>query len=152
MNDAINAVLTVLVGLLVLGGGLFYLLACLGLIRLPDTFTRLHAASMASTFGIGFMLLAVAFHAGDLSSVTRVVAAIIFLLITAPISAHLLGRAAYINGVKPVKTTARDDYARYCREDSPFAHSYRSAMAGEEPPPRMDGYGNRQDVDDASGG
>ncbi len=145
MTAWIDAGLTVLVGLLVLAGSLFYLLACLGLLRLPDTFTRLHAASMASTFGIGFLLLAVAFHAGDLSSVTRVAAAIVFLLLTAPVSAHLLGRAAYVSGVRPVKTTQRDDYAAYCASDSPFAEGYRRAVREDDDPSLLDRYGNPPD-------
>jgi multicomponent Na+:H+ antiporter subunit G len=91
----IAAALDVLAGIALLAGAAFALVGALGLLRFPDVFTRMHAASKAGTLGSGFCLVAVALsaHAGDVA--TRAVVAVIFLMITAPVSAHLLARAAF---------------------------------------------------------
>lgn len=86
--------------LLILGGALFMLVAALGVFRLPDLFMRMHAATKAGTLGAGLLLLAVAVHYGELGLTTRALATIVFLLLTAPISAHAIGRAAYYSGVR----------------------------------------------------
>ncbi|WP_099558748.1 monovalent cation/H(+) antiporter subunit G [Hartmannibacter diazotrophicus] len=104
--------LDIVAGLLLLAGGLFAMLGALGLLRFPDLYTRMHAASKAGTLGSGFILLAVAFYAGDLSVAIRAIAAVTFLLLTAPVSAHLLARAAYIAGYKPDPSTKIDEYRR----------------------------------------
>lgn len=90
----------VIAGLLLMTGALFCLVAAVGLVRLPDVYIRMHAATKAGAMGAGIILMAVAVHAGQLEVVMRVIAAIIFVLLTAPIAAHLLGRSAYITRVK----------------------------------------------------
>ena len=79
--------------LLVIGSG-FALVAAVGVVRFPDLYTRMHAASKAGTLGSGVLLIALAVDAAELDVATRAVAGIVFLLLTAPISAHLLARAA----------------------------------------------------------
>lgn len=79
----------------VLAGGLFALAGALGVIRLPDVFARSHAASTAGVVGTAFALLAVAISADDAYVATRAVCGLLFLLLTAPLAAHLLLRAAY---------------------------------------------------------
>lgn len=100
-----------LAGLLVVAGALFTLTAAIGLIRLPDVYTRMHAASKAGTMGCCVMLLALAVSSSDWSISTRAVAGIVFFLITVPISAHLLARAAHSAGYPLAKADARDDLA-----------------------------------------
>lgn len=90
----------VVAGLLLMTGALFCLVAAVGLVRLPDVYIRMHAATKAGAMGAGIILLAVAVHAGQLEVIMRVIAAILFVLLTAPIAAHLLGRSAYITRVK----------------------------------------------------
>ena len=84
----------VFTGLLALGAGVFALVAALGLLRFPDVMTRMHASSKVGTFAGALALLAAAVDIGTVSAGMRALFAILFLFLTAPIGAHLLGRAA----------------------------------------------------------
>lgn len=86
-------------GIVLLLGGAFGFLAALGMLRLPDTIIRMHAATKAGTLGCGCALLAVALRFPDAATTLRAVAAILFVFLTAPVAAHLIGRAAYRSGV-----------------------------------------------------
>ena len=85
--------------LLLVSGGAFACIAGLGLVRMPDVYIRMHAATKAGTLGTGLILAAVAIHFADAGVAIRTLAAIAFLLITAPVAAHMIGRAAYRTGV-----------------------------------------------------
>ncbi len=89
----------ILAGILILAGGFFAFVAGLGILRLPDVLTRMHASTKAGTLGSGLILLAVAMVFGQTSTTILVVSIIVFLLLTAPIAAHMIGRAAYRTGV-----------------------------------------------------
>ncbi|WP_082529280.1 monovalent cation/H(+) antiporter subunit G [Aurantimonas sp. Leaf443] len=95
----IEDVARMLAAALILGGSAFALIAAIGLLRLPDLYTRMHAASKAGTVGASMMLLALAMTAKTGPEALRALAAIAFFLLTAPISAHLLARASYLAGV-----------------------------------------------------
>ena len=82
--------LDALLALLVLAGAVFTFIGSLGLVRLRDFFTRLHAPTKATTLGVGSLLIASALHFGSLHEVLVT----LFLFITAPVSAHLLAKAA----------------------------------------------------------
>jgi multicomponent Na+:H+ antiporter subunit G len=84
-------------GLIILGS-LFALIGAVGINRLPDVYARSHAASKAGTIGSGLAMLAVAISAPEIFVATRAVAGLLFFVITAPVAAHLLMRAAYIAG------------------------------------------------------
>lgn len=86
-------------GVIILIGALFSLVAGVGLARLPDLYVRMHAATKAGTLGAGLVLVAVALEAQSLEVATRAIAGLVFLFFTAPIAAHLLGRAGYLAGV-----------------------------------------------------
>jgi len=105
-------ILQILCGLLLVIGALFTLIAAIGLFRFPDLYTRMHAASKAGTLGSGVMLLALALAAPDISTVSRAIAGIVFFLLTAPVSSHLLARAAHLVGYTPWKGTIIDDYTK----------------------------------------
>ncbi len=92
---------TYIAGLLLIVGAAFSLVATIGLLRFPDVYTRLHAAAKAGPVGAGSVLLAVAIYSASFSITLRVLAAIVFLVLTSPISAHLLARAAYSAGIRP---------------------------------------------------
>lgn len=83
---------------LLLLGALFVLVAAVGLLRLPDLLMRMHAATKAGTLGAGLCLIAVAVAMPDPSVVARALATLIFLLMTAPIAAHVIAHAAYHAG------------------------------------------------------
>lgn len=93
---------------LLLGGALLCLLAAIGVLRLPDFFMRMHAATKAGVAGSGLVLLGVAALDGGLSTWFKVVLAVLFLLLTTPVAGHLIGRAGYISG-QPLWPGTRDD-------------------------------------------
>lgn len=100
-------IITIVVGLI------FTVVAVIGVIRLPDVYTRAHAASKSATLGVLSILLGVFFYfwliEGHFSA--NILLGIVFLFITAPIGGHLMSRAAYISGVKPSELTVGDDLA-----------------------------------------
>lgn len=84
------------VSALILLGAVFALLGSVGLARLPDFFTRLHGPTKATTLGVGAMVLASAiyFTANQPGVSLHEIAVMVFLFITAPVTAHLLAKAA----------------------------------------------------------
>lgn len=104
-----STVVALLTVVLIIGGALFSLVAAIGVNRLPDLYTRMHAASKAGTVGSGLLLLAVGVHAGDLAIFCRAVAGFLFFILTAPISAHLLAKAAHEVGYRLHPSSVRDD-------------------------------------------
>lgn len=95
---------------MVLLGGFFCFVAGLGVLRLPDVLIRMHASTKAGTLGSGLILGAGAIYFADAATITRAVAAILFLLVTAPVAAHMIGRASFKNGV-PLWNTRIEDGA-----------------------------------------
>lgn len=83
----------IVIGVLLVAGALFVLIAAIGIVRLPDLLTRMHASTKAGTLGALLVLLGLAIHQGSGDVISKVVAATLFLLLTAPISAHMIGRA-----------------------------------------------------------
>ena len=108
----------VFVGLLLLLGAVFVLTASIGMLRFPDVYTRMHSASKAGTLGSGIALLALALHSGEFDVFTRALAGIIFFLLTTPVTAHLVAKAAYSTGTKPWKGTVIDEYANSMEKNS----------------------------------
>jgi len=105
-------------GIVLLAGSLFVLMAAIGVLRLPDLYTRMHAASRAGAVGGGLILLAVAVLGQDAAIAVRAVIGIVFLLLTTPLSAHLLARASYLAGYKPGSETVADDIAINAEQNS----------------------------------
>jgi multicomponent Na+:H+ antiporter subunit G len=99
----------ILTAVLVLAGSLFAFAAALGVLRLPDVLIRMHASTKAGTLGCGLILLGVAVYFGETGIVARAIAAIVFLLLTAPVAAHMIGRAAYRSGAPLWKGTVIDE-------------------------------------------
>ncbi|HWU65048.1 MAG TPA: monovalent cation/H(+) antiporter subunit G [Ensifer sp.] len=104
--------LAIPVSLLLVGGALFSVLAAIGLLRLPDVYTRMHAASKAGTVASGLLLIAAGLGSGDPAILIRAFAGFVFFILTAPVSAHLLARAAHLSRVPLDTASVRDDYAR----------------------------------------
>jgi len=90
-------------------GALFIFLAAVGVVRMPDLYLRISVTTKAATLGIGLILIAAAYYFNDLSITSRVLAIILFMLLTAPVGAHMLGRASYFIGVKMWKNSEYDD-------------------------------------------
>ncbi|TFD70357.1 monovalent cation/H(+) antiporter subunit G [Cryobacterium gelidum] len=92
MNATMHDVLT---AILVLAGATMCLAAGIGLIRFPDVLSRLHAATKPQIFGLMAVTADVAINNFSVRTVTLVVAIVVFQALTAPMAAHLVGRAAY---------------------------------------------------------
>jgi multicomponent Na+:H+ antiporter subunit G len=102
MTEAIAA-------LLLLVGSLLMLLAALGALRMPDLLMRMHATTKAGALGSGLIMLAVATFFGSAEVWARVLAIIAFIMLTAPVAAHMIGRAGYFVGVPLWGRILRDD-------------------------------------------
>jgi multicomponent Na+:H+ antiporter subunit G len=102
MSEWIAAVLLVV-------GAVIALIAAVGVLRLPDAFLRMHAATKAGVVGGVFALLGVGAAFDTPGAWLRVGLIIVFLLMTVPVSSHALGRAAYVSGAPMWQGTRQDD-------------------------------------------
>lgn len=97
-----DVVIAVLSGAFLLGGAVFNLAAGVGVLRLPDVFTRLHASGMKDTMGSALTLIGLMLLAG-LSLVTvKLIIIWALLWLTCSVSTHAVARAAFLGGVRPV--------------------------------------------------
>ncbi len=84
--------------------GLFFIAtAAVGVYRFKDLYTRLHATSKGVTFGFAALVVGVAFLLGDQGDIAKALLAVSFQFLTAPVAAHMIGRAALRKGVRPVR-------------------------------------------------
>ena len=95
--------------LFLVAGATLCLLAAVGVLRLPDFFMRMHAATKAGVVGCGLVLIGAALADGTAGTWIKVMVALVFLLLTTPIAGHLIGRAAYVGGAPLWQGTASDD-------------------------------------------
>lgn len=93
--------LTVLTWALLLSGAFFLVTGALGMVRLPDVFTRMHAAGMADTMGAGLILAGLCVYSGANLVTLRLVLVLAFLWFTSPIATHALAKAALSGGAEP---------------------------------------------------
>jgi multicomponent Na+:H+ antiporter subunit G len=100
----------VLASLLVLLGAFFCLVAGIGLVRLRDVFSRMHAATKAGTLGLALICIAVMVRAESWLEIVEALFVFLFMIASAPVGAHLIGRSAYRTG-QPMdpETTADTD-------------------------------------------
>ncbi len=97
-----SAVLDILSWLLIVGGGAFCIIGGIGLIRMPDFYTRVHAASVTETLGAGLMLLGLMLQAGFTLACAKLVLIAVLILFMSPTATHALTRAALLRGLDPV--------------------------------------------------
>lgn len=90
-------------------GALFVLLAAIGIVRMPDLYLRILVTTKAATLGVGMILIAAAIYFGEASMTTRALAIVFFILLTAPVGAHLLGKASYFVGTPLWSNTVIDE-------------------------------------------
>lgn len=89
-----------IIAILILTGSFLMLLAGIGINRMPDLLTRMHATTKAGALGVGLMVVAFAVvNWGDMAFVVRALAVVVFVILTAPIAAHVLARASYFVGI-----------------------------------------------------
>lgn len=82
-------------------GFLFILAAVIGVLRLPDFYTRLHAQGKCDTLGVALMLGGLAVHEGLTLTSVKILAIVFFIALANPTATHALGRAALLSGLKP---------------------------------------------------
>lgn len=128
-------IIAILSGALMTLGVLFMLIAGVGVLRMPDMFLRMSASTKAATLGVGCTMLAVALYFGDFATSTRAIAIAIFLMGTAPVAAHLIGRAGYKDGVPLWSETLFDDLRPHYDAEKQAA---REAKAADHRPPTTD--------------
>jgi len=99
------------IGMIFIGIGLaFDFLGCLGLVRLPDVYNRLQAATKCVTLGTCSILLGLFLFKGFTASGIKAILCIIFIILTAPVSAHALARGAHRSGVRLWEGSVIDKY------------------------------------------
>jgi multicomponent Na+:H+ antiporter subunit G len=96
-------------GGLVVAGATLALLAGVGVVRMPDVFTRMQASTKASTLGLGCLLAALAIRHPDMSVVMRALSIGAFMMLTTAVSAHVIARAAALTGAPLWKGTLIDE-------------------------------------------
>lgn len=100
-----------IVGHLLVGiGSLLLLLAAVGILRLPDVFARMHAGTKAASLGVACVLAGTAVLAPTPATAVKVTLAILFQFATAPVAAHVIGRAAYRSGEPLWEGTVYDEW------------------------------------------
>lgn len=120
-------------------GGAFGLLAAVGILRMPDLYLRMQAATKSATLGVACVMIATAFHFGDLGVTARAMLVMLFLFMTAPVAAHTIARAAYIAGTSlwagSVVDELRDRYEKgtHKLESHPSGSDGRSGKSAEGP-------------------
>jgi len=97
----INGLIIVLSGI----GSIAILLASIGILRMPDLYLRLSVTTKAATLGIGLILVSAALYFQNVGVTSRVIAILFFTTVTAPVSAQLIARAAYLIKTKMWKHT-----------------------------------------------
>ena len=106
-----EAALDVLSWVSIIAGLFFMIVGTFGILRLPDVFTRLHAAGMTDTMGAGFLILGMCLQAGLGLVLVRLIFVYAFLLFTSPIATHALARAALAGGVEPYTVPGQASHA-----------------------------------------
>ena len=129
---------------LILTGSVFTFLAAMGILRFPDLFSRMQAATKGSAFGVTCIVLAVAVHFAELGIASRALVTIAFVLLTAPVAAHMIGRAAYFVGVPLWSGTVADelkghyDMRTHALNSSDRPPSANAVVGEQEPPSKRD--------------
>ncbi len=92
------SVLDVVSSVLLLSGVALAVLAGVGLVRFPDVFSRMHAATKPATLGLLLVMVGAALQMEERSDATKLLLVAAFQFLTAPVAAHMIGRAAYRSG------------------------------------------------------
>jgi multicomponent Na+:H+ antiporter subunit G len=100
----------IIIGIFSTIGALSILFASIGILRMPDFYLRLSVTVKAGTLGIGFLLMCAGIIFPDVSVTTKVIAIVFFLILTAPVAAHMVARTAYHKKVPLWKDTIIDEF------------------------------------------
>lgn len=98
-----------IIGICLILGGFICCIAGLGILRLPDVYMRLHASTKAGTLGVGINLVAVILYSDNPSTTPIAFAIMIFIMVTAPVAAHMIARAVYKDKNEKIYKISPDD-------------------------------------------
>lgn len=126
----------IIIGILCTIGAVAILIAAVGILRMPDFYLRLSVTVKAATLGGGLLLLGAAFYfPNEVSVTTKALAIIFFLILTAPVAAHLIARTAYLINTEQWKGTIQDDLAgMYDKETHELRNNPGSDQDASQPP------------------
>ena len=97
-----TVVIDILSAVFLIGGAFFCLVGGVGLVRMPDFYTRMHAASVTETLGAGFMLIGLMLQAGLTLVAVKLAMIGLLILFASPTATHALAKAALLSGLKPL--------------------------------------------------
>jgi multicomponent Na+:H+ antiporter subunit G len=112
---------------LILAGGFFTVVGAAGLVRMPDVFTRMHAASVTDTLGAGLLLLGFMLQAGFSLVLLKLVFLLVLFFFVSPVATHAIASAALHYGIEPVLSEDR----RSRLEEAAAADEKRRAVAAQ---------------------
>ena len=98
----IAAIIDVLAAICLLAGSVFCVIGAFGLVRMPDFYTRMHAASVIETLGAGLILLGLGLLAGWTLVMVKLAIIGVLIFFASPSASHALARTALLQGVKPL--------------------------------------------------
>lgn len=102
MEALLASAVDILAGILLIGGGLVVMTGAVGLVRLPDMYTRMHGAGVTDTLGAALMLLGMMLVAGFTLITVKLVMILVFILFTSPCASYALANAAMSQGLRPL--------------------------------------------------
>jgi len=98
----LETTVTVLSWLFLVSGSVFVIIGGIGLLRLPDFYSRIHAASITDTVGAWLVLIGLMLQAGLNLIMVKLLLILVLLLLTSPLASHALAKAAFLRGLKPL--------------------------------------------------
>ena len=104
----IELILNLISAGLLAAGSIFVLIGAFGLVRLPDFYTRLHAAGITDTLGAELILLGLMFQAGLSLITVKLILISLFIFFTSPTATHAVANAARVMGLKPMLVPDKD--------------------------------------------
>jgi multicomponent Na+:H+ antiporter subunit G len=105
-----SMVLGVLSWVFLLAGGFFVIVGGVGLLRMPDLFTRMHAAGIADTMGTGLILVGLTFQSDDWVVTAKLLLILYFIIFANPTSTHAVARSALDNDIRPLLPEEQTDH------------------------------------------
>ena len=111
MADPLAMLLDLVSGMLLAAGGLFVFVGGLGALRMPNLYTRMHAASVTDSIGALLIIAGIMLQAGLSLATIKLAAILLFLLLTSPTASYALANAALLAGIEP-------DVAPFRRQES----------------------------------
>lgn len=95
-------VFDILTWIFLLGGSFFSIVGGIGIVRLPEFFSRLHGGGITDTLGAGLIVTGLLFQGGITLTTAKLIMILFFLMVTSPTSCHALAKSALAQGLKPI--------------------------------------------------